>query len=151
MIAKYDKDDILDIGGNIHPAGNYLLDTGVIVDGVHNITYEDLKNDNKKFGLVVIKNAINYLTKDELMLAKNAVAKNGRFLANTFITTPEVKVCKNEVAFSTNFGDEKIVHHFLINGDDIYYHTFHGRDKEYYEKHGFIVTPYGRNSAFISL
>ena len=151
LISKYDKDDILDIGGNINPAGNYLLDTGVIVDGIHNITYDDLKNGDKKFGLVVIKNAINYLTEDELMLAKNAVAKNGKFLANTFITTPDVKVCKNEVAFSTNFGDEKIVHHFLIKGDDIYYHTFYGRNKEYYEQHGFKVKPYGRNSALISV
>lgn len=151
LIAEYDKDDILDIGGNIYPAGNYLLDTGVIVDGVHNLTYKDLENGDKKFGLVVIKNAINYLSEEELMLAKNAVANGGRFLANTFITTPEVKVCKNEIAFSTNFGDEKLVHHFLINGDDIYYHTFYGRNKEYYEQHGFKVKPYGRNSAFISV
>ena len=151
LIAKYDKDNILDIGGNIHPAGNYLLDTGVIVDGVHNITYDYLRNNERKFDLVVIKNAINYLTKEELILAKNSIKDGGHFLANTFITTPNVKVCKGEVAFSTGFGNEKIVHHFLMNGDDIYYHTFYGRERDFYEKLGFKVTTYGRNSAFISI
>ena len=151
LIAKYDKDDILDIGGNIHPAGNYLLDTGVIVDGVHNITYDDLKNGDKKFGLIVIKNAINYLSEEELLIAKNALAEGGRFLANTFMTIPDIKVCKDEIAFSTKFGDETIIHHFLLRGNDVYYHTFYGRNKEFYNKHGFTVTPYGRNSAFIKI
>lgn len=151
LISKYDKDNILDIGGNIHPAGNYLLDTGVIVDGIYNITYDDLKTSNLKFGLVVIKNAINYLTEKELLLAKSAVANGGHFLANTFITTPDIKVSKNEIAFSTTAGSESVVHHFLLNGDDVYYHTFYGRNKEFYEKLGFTVIPYGRNSAFITI
>ena len=55
----------------------------------NSITYEDLRT--MKFDLIVLKNAIAYLSADELKLAKDALNKNGLLIANAFSKAPEVK------------------------------------------------------------
>lgn len=153
LVDKTPKDEILDVGGNIYPAGNYLLDTGVKAKGVENITYEDLKSMKGKFSLVVIKNAINYLSEEELSLVIESLKPDGKFVANTFLGAPELKASGNEVAFTTDENGRSTVEHFLFVGDDVFHHSFYNRDlrkdSEYYSRFGLKITPYGRSSALI--
>lgn len=142
-IKLHSKHEILDVGANKNPCGYFMLDPYVSVENVTNLTYEHLKEN--WFELIVIKNAINYLSKKELTLLQKALKPNGILIANTFFAAPNLKVTDNEVSFCNN----SIVNHFLFVNDNIYKHCFNGYNVNFYQKMNFEIFPYGKNSAIV--
>lgn len=149
LIAKYNKKDILEVGCNKKTSAGYFLDPNIkTIDGSKKITYEVLKEQKYKFKLIVLKNCINYLSEDELLLLKKSLVSGGEMIANTFLDNPEHRVKEYENHdIEGVYSDEQVIHHYLVKSEEeVYYHTFHKTNIEFLENLGFKLIKYGTNS-----
>ncbi len=136
-------EDALEVGGNTRNICKYKLDPAF--DDVTHISYSDLKYNHFEYGLVLLRNSINYLSDDELMLVKNAVSKNGMLIANGFREAPDLKITENEVAVKV----EDKINHTLFIEDQAIRHEFYSRGEAEYLKLGFEVVRYSESSILI--
>jgi len=127
----------LEVGGNTNVATKYSLDPFVESKTAINITYADL--EHKKFDVIICKNAINYLTKDEIEKLKNALGDNGIFIANTFNHISKNSTRDNEVV---HFDGDKINHYLIMKNDDIILHQFYFYDEKFFRNLGFNTKLY---------
>ena len=143
LLKQFDQKETLEVGGNKNHRTKYVLDK-YVSNGGNCISYDDL--ENKKFDLIVIENAMNYITTDEIKKLQKALSKNGLLIANTFNSSPSFRIRDNEFVFSDG---EYVNHYLFINEEKIIYHKFFDRDKNYYQSMGFEVKEYGKNSLML--
>jgi len=143
ILDKYKDADTLEIGGNINAVGKYSYDPfAAATSGAINISWDEVKG--RTFDLIFAKNAINYLTEEEII---TLLQQSDKFIANTFRQPPEKKITENETSISY-YGR---IHHFLRLPDDtVLAHEFYAYNEEFWKSLGLTVTPYGSNSAIIS-
>lgn len=143
ILDQYQEAETLEIGGNLYPVGKYSYDPYVAaVSGSINIDWNEIARHN--FDLIFAKNAINYLTKEEITAL---LQRSDRFIANTFRVPPEKKITEEEASICC---DGKI-HHFLrLMDDSVLEHEFFAYDENFWRSLGLTVTPYGSNSALVS-
>lgn len=149
IIRQYDGKETLEIGCNRKSCAKYAYDPFVQAENAINLDWQEVMN--KHFDLVIAKNCINYMSKEEMaQLIKNT----DHFVANTFLKAPEEKVVPGIEASITNHLSDKvsIVEHTLRLPDDtIMRHAFFARTEEDYLELGFHVEKYGRNSALLTI
>ena len=141
--------ETLEIGGNRYSTAKYVCDPYVTDFECSDSTEAYVSYsfvDSHLFDLIFCKNAVNYLSEEEIDIAIHALAKNGTFIANTFDGAPFFRVTENEIVFS----DSGRVYHFLVVDGHVYYHWFYNRTAEWYKKKGFTVEKYGKNSLIVS-
>lgn len=97
-----------------------------------------------QFDLVYARNSVNYLSEAEL---EEILRHADRFVANTFLEAPTIKVDKNEVSV---LEDGKVWHTLRRPDDALVRHWFFAHGRDVYERLGLKVEPYGRNSALIT-
>ena len=149
MAEEFKGKETLEIGANKESCCKYSYDPYVQAENAINLSWSEVLD--KRFDLIVIKNAINYLTYRQL---RDLVGITNRFIANTFLIAPEEKVTANEAAI---LYDGKVYHTLRlpdgqgvpVSSGGIMRHTFYAHSKEDYEKLGLKVTPYGKNSALV--
>lgn len=145
LIRAHEGEETLEIGGNKYSTTKYVYDPCVSDFGnAVPIGKDDF--ESARFSIVACKNSINYLTRETIETAINSLNDDGVFIANTFDGAPPFKVSDREIVFTL----DGTVHHFLIFNGRIYYHTFYNRTAEWYEKLGFTVEKYGKNSLLVS-
>jgi hypothetical protein len=95
--------------------------------------YNNLDNiPNKKFDLVIIKGAFNYLTDTEIKLILTKIKPKGKLIFNTFLTPPEERKRNLENKLGdigeekSLLVDDKIIHQWKI-GSKIINHWFYFR------------------------
>jgi len=146
-IEKFKGRETLEIGGNCRVSTKYSYDPYVKHNKAINLV--DLPHlKTLKYDLIVLKNSINYISEEFLDLLISLLNKNGKIIGNTFngYGDKKWKITDNEV--TVNRGD--MIDHYLILEDSIVKHSFYNRDKEFYLKKGFAVTPYNNNSLLLN-
>ena len=147
VIDRYESKslDTLEIGCNKHTTAKYAYDKYVQPEseGTTALSWEEAMT--RHFDLIYIKNAINYLSFEELeIILKHADA----FVANTFLTAPDVKTTPDEAAVAVK--DRTRIHHILrLPDDSLMTHEFYIHTAHDYKRLGLSVTPYGKNSALV--
>ena len=149
IAEEFKGKETLEIGANKESCCKYSYDIYVQAENAINLSWSEVLD--KRFDLIVIKNAINYLTYSQI---RDLVGITDRFIANTFLIAPEEKVTADEAAI---LYDGKVYHTLRlpegqgisVSSGGIMRHTFYAYSKEDYEKLGLKVTPYGKNSAMI--
>lgn len=129
----------MEVGGNTTCRCRYNLDPNM--KGSNAISYDDL--EDMKFDIIVARNSINYLSADELNRVMASLKDNGVFMANSFAMAPDIAV-RNE-SHEVAVKGSGLINHFLMDGDDIYTHSFYARGLEDYKKMGFDVMKNGRS------
>ena len=142
VLAQYEGMKTLEVGGNVNATGRYAYDPFAAAAHAENITWEEVKKD--RFDLVFARNAVNYLTRDEI---ETLLQRTDHFIANTFLVPPEEKVTDIEVAVRH---EDKILHYLRLPDDIVLAHSFFAYDERFWNSLGLTVTPYGKNSALIS-
>lgn len=146
-IVKHFRDrglDVLEIGGNRHPAGNLSYDPYVEPDpgSARRVTEKDIAG--RVFPLAVCFNSVNYLSRAEIA---DFIAHSGAFMANTFRQAPEEKATSEEYAVLDRRHGEAMVRHGLrLPGDGLMRHRFHAYNKLDFEGLGLACWEYGTNS-----
>lgn len=137
--------NVLELGGNEHPIGNYSYDPFVrpLSSDVVYVTMEDVLS--QEWDLVIANNSVNYLSIKELTeILKHTKA----FMANTFAQPPYEKITENEYAVFDP--DTKLIHHGLrLSDDQVLRHTFYGYSVLDYEKLGLKCEYHGKNSVIV--
>lgn len=142
VLAQYEGMKTLEVGGNVNATGRYAYDPFAAAAHAENITWEEVKKD--RFDLVFARNAVNYLTRDEI---ETLLQRTDHFIANTFLVPPEEKVTDIEAAVRH---EDKILHYLRLPDDIVLAHRFFAYDEGFWNSLGLTVTPYGKNSALIS-
>lgn len=145
--------EILEVGGGLHPTAKYAYDKYVKADTACNVKWNAIAQDADEgyvlFDLVVCRNAVNYLTPDEI----KTVLKAGKmFIANTFLTPPARKVRDNEAAvlkFNKD-GPDTIMHSLRMPDDSLVWHEFFAYGSSDWKALGLTLTPYGENSVLLT-
>lgn len=148
IIDLHYGEETLEIGSNKDSCAKYAYDPFVKAENAINLNWQEVLAGH--FDLIVAKNAINYLSKEEL---KALVKKAKHFVANTFLKAPEEKVVSGvEAAVLDQFTDEmSMIHHTLRLPDDtLMRHSFFAHTEEDYRELGFQIEKYGRNSALLT-
>ena len=137
----------LEIGCNKNTTATYAYDKYVRAEGVVNLTWEQIMA--MRFDMVYIRNALNYLSMDEIAAIAGRCDK---FIANTFVEAPEVKITDREVSVCAygEDGSRRVRHTLRLPGDGIVRHEFNAPDASEYRKLGFDLIPYGRNSMLVT-
>ena len=143
LLKQYENKETLEVGGNNKNRTKYCLDKYVKTQ--NSISYSDLKEN--QFDLIVIENAINYLSEEEILKLQFSLKKDGLLVANTFNSSPEYRIRENEFVYA----DNKFVNHYLLLDEEkVVYHKFFNRDAKYYEHLNFEIEKYGNNSLFLT-
>jgi hypothetical protein len=130
-------DRSLEVGGNKRVSAKYALDPYVKAEDAINITYDDL--EKMKFDFITCRNAINYLTEDEIKKLTKSLSSDGVFVANTFSSINENSTRDNEAVYY----DGNVVNHYLIkDNDEIIHHQFYYYDGDFFKRLGFEVRFY---------
>lgn len=146
VLEKYKGKETLELGGNHYSTTKYVFDPFISKsDTAEMISLSFL--ESHKFDLIVCKNSINYLSESRINMALDSLAEGSMFIANTFDGAPKLKITENEVAFSNGM----VVYHYLVHDGHLYFHKFDDRNAEWYEKRGFTVEKYGKNSLIVSV
>lgn len=152
VLDKFRDKDTLEIGGNKNPTGKFTYDPYVQPEN-DAIDLNKGEIDSRKFDLVFIKNAICYLTPDEIQFF---VDHGISFIANAPATMPNISTRENEIAVKVPICDKEHkwhdeIHHYLILEDGrIIRHKFFAYDENFYRSLGLTTTRYGRNSVLVS-
>lgn len=160
-----DKNLILEVGCNVETEAGYFIDPNIkSIEGSIKLSYDGLKFNlyenlgstlHKKFKLIVLRNSINYLSREELEILQASLEVGGMLVGNTFVNSPDFRVKEynemNKKGYEFVYKENGIIHHYLCqNIFDVYYHTFYVTDLEMLDDLGFEIMPYSKNSALIS-
>ena len=147
VIDMFDGKETLEIGGNEYPAGKYSYDPFVNPrNDATKISYDEIAEH--EFDLAFARNAICYLTRDELeYIIKHAKA----FIANAPLNMPDIKVTDTEIAYvdDPSAGLPMLQHYLMTGHDEIVAHEFHAYNRAFYESLGLRIRPYGKNSCLV--
>lgn len=135
--------DVLEIGGNRKPMGNYSYDPYVNPDPdfARAASWDDVAS--RKWPLAVCFNSVNYLTGEEL---RTILDNCGAFAANTFAKAPDEKSTDEEYAVKAG---SMVRHGLRLQDDSLARHRFHAYSREDFEAMGLSCIPYGRNSMMV--
>ena len=145
-IDKYKEHETLELGANERSDAKYSYDPFVNTLNSINLTWDEVLDAN--FDLVFAKNAVNYLSVEEL---KEILKRTNAFIANSFRTAPYEKITDNEasVLVSTVTGN-KVLHALRLPDDSIIVHSFYAHGEIVYKELGLDVELYGKNSCLIT-
>lgn len=147
IIDQYQEKETLEIGSNRHSCAKYAYDPFVSAENAVNLEWKDVMDG--QFDLMIAKNSINYLSKEELA---HLIKRTKHFVANTFVKAPEEKIVPGiESSTLDSLSDEiSLVEHTLrLQDDSIMRHAFFAHTEEDYRELGFQVEKYGKNSALL--
>lgn len=141
-------EDVLEIGGNRTPMGNYSYDPFVTPDPdfAKPVDWDDVMGRN--WPCAVCFNALNYLTMDEI----NYIAmRAGVFMANTFRQAPETRSNSKEYAVldATDTAAPMVRHGLRLPDDALMRHRFHAYTAEDFERIGLSCVQYGTSSMLV--
>lgn len=149
-LVKYFKEqhlDILEIGGNRTPMGDFSYDPYVAPDPGTAVPVSDEDIETTIYPLAICFNAINYLSRAEIA---KFIQHSKAFAANTFREAPENKITGQEYAVLDKTRNEFIVRHGLkLPDDSLMRHKFHAYDQLDYEGLGLRCWAYGANSMIV--
>lgn len=141
-------EDVLEIGGNRTPMGNYSYDPFVTPDPdfAKPVDWDGVMGRN--WPCTVCFNALNYLTMDEI----NYIAmRSGVFMANTFRQAPETRSNSKEYAVldATDTAAPMVRHGLRLPDDALMRHRFHAYTAEDFERIGLSCVQYGTSSMLV--
>lgn len=140
--------ETLEIGGNQHVDAKYAYDKFVPAQNAINLEWQDIKQ--MSFNLIFARNAVNYLSKPELL---ELLIRCKRFIANTFASVPTEKITDKEAAI---YHDGKILHTLRLSDDNIRRHSFYAYTLDDYKQlaydAGLVLSTktYGKNSILLN-
>lgn len=145
---RENNQDVLEIGGNLKPVGNYSYDPFVEPDPdfAKPVDWDGVMGRN--WPCTVCFNALNYLTMDEI----NYIAmRSGVFMANTFRQAPETRSTAKEYAVldATDKSTPMVRHGLKLPDDTLMRHRFHAYTAEDFERIGLSCVPYGTSSMLV--
>jgi len=146
--AKKNGEVTLELGSNTTTDCQYAYDPFVAkIEGGERLTLEEVLR--RQFHLTVCRNAVNYIPAETL---KDVLSKTERFMANTFLVSPDEKISDCEAAIKEeNANSGPVIRHALrLPTDAVMVHKFFAYDRAFYEELGLTVTPYGKNSALVT-
>ncbi len=143
LLADADSLESLEIGGSHSVCTKYAYDAFVNARNVINLSWAGVMKTH--FDLVVAKNSINHFAERQICAI---MERTDQFIANTFLVPPEEIVTDREAAVLDK--ELGMIRHTLHMPDDsIIRNSFYAYTQEDYERMGFEVTPYGKNSALL--
>ncbi|MDE7244579.1 MAG: hypothetical protein K2O18_11500 [Oscillospiraceae bacterium] len=143
LLTDARSQESLEIGGNCSVCTKYSYDPYVLAKNAINLSWFGVMSTH--FDIVAAKNSINYFTERQICAV---MKRTDQFIANTFLVPPEEKVTDRETAvLDKELG--MILHTLRLSDDSIIRHSFYAYTQEDYERMGFEVIPYGKNSALL--
>lgn len=141
FISSYKDGETLEVGCNTHACTKYAYDPYVQAENAINLTKDEVLK--RRFHLIVAKNSINYLPMEFI---KQLLERTECFIANTFRAAPDEKITEDESAITVG---DTVYHTLRLPDDSIMEHTFFAYTDSDFEKLGFEIHPYKKNSCLI--
>ena len=145
-IRRYNHGETLEVGGNTQVMTKYAYDRYVNAENAQNLTWGDIVS--MKFDLTIIRNAINYLTPEEI---RCYIERSSVFIANTFFEAPDEKVTDTEaVVYDGDMDVPEMRHALRLPLDGIIKHSFYAYSEDFWKSLGLKITRYGANSVLLT-